>query len=571
MKRTASLKNYGIVFIIGTTLAFLSLKTTVKPVPLLPRTLLFGNDQMRCVSISPCGTKIAFVARLDANDEMSPLTIWIQKLKSLKRKPILTSLTRSTWRYYWTTDGSKILYLQDTNGNENWQLYGIDIKTKKITCYTPFDDCQARIIELESNIPSTIALALNKRNPSIHDLYTLNVQTGALTLLCINPGAISHWTLDKELRVRAALRETSDGGKELLATTYTTNPQWEAIRTYSPDDNQNGCSIIAYSARKDCLYLLESKEYNTLRLISFNLTTRESTIVLQDQNYDIADTYLDPATEEIQAVVCEREKQEWHFLTPSVYKRIYELFSRTHPGKIDVRNSDEAHQRFIVSVERDTCPICYYLYDDTTHAITEIGKSQPNLPEKALCSVRPIALESRDGLTLHGYLALPQGKTEQVPLVLLVHGGPWQREHWGYDRITQWLTNRGYGVLTINYRGSTGYGKKFINAGNKEWGGAMQHDLVDAALWSIKKNIADPKKIAIFGGSYGGYAALTGATDTPDLFCCAASLVGISNLVSFLKSIPPYWGLYRARLYHTIGNPYTEEAFLKSCALRSTK
>ena len=564
MKPTDTFKKYSFLCVVGTALILLSLKMTLQSTPLVPRAVLFGNSSMISVSISPCGKKLAFIDRLHPNDETSPLTIWLQTLGSLKKKPLIISLTQSIRHYYWSSNGSKILYIQDTNGDENWRVYGVDIQTKEVVCYTPFDNCQAHIIELSDALPSTIALTLNKRDPRLHDLYTLNIDTGALTLVCINSGSISQWALDKQLRVRAALQETADGGKELLKAPLTPHSPWEVIRTYSPDDSPKSCALVAHSSHNDCLYLLESKGYNTTRLIAFNLTTKESSVVIQDPTYDLVHVYLDQATEEIQAVVYDKQKQEWHFLLPGIYERIYRAVSRSYTGNIEVLNSDAKGRYFIVSIERDTCPISYYLYDDSTRSLVEICRSRPDIQEKDLCPTQPIMVESRDGLSLHGYLTLPKGSKGPVPLVLMVHDGPWKRVHWGYNATTQWLTNRGYGVLTINYRGSTGYGKEFMNAGNREWGGAMQQDLVDAVTWAIEHGIADPKKIAIFGGSYGGYAALVGATDTPSLFCCAVDIAGMSNLVSLLRSIPPYWSVYRAQLYKAIGNPYTEEEFLKS-------
>lgn len=549
--------------ILSVVFVFLSLKTTVHQAPLLPRKLLFGNASILSVTLAPCGTKVAFVARLHEQDETSPLTLWIQDLETSKKKPLIRSLTRSIWHYQWSQDGSKLLYLQDKDGDENWRLYSVDCTTEEIMCYTPFPGCQARFLGSSYSDPSTVAVALNTRTPELHDLYTLNIHTGVLIRFCINPGGISQWVVDKELSVRAALREKHNGGKELLSTTGIES-EWRVIRSYSPADGYESCSIIGYSDLHNSLYLLESKDYNTIRLVAFNLTTEEATVIMQDPAYDMKGAYLDPETEEIQVALCERDVLEWHILKPGVYKRLYDAVSRQYKGTLEVINSDAQHKRFIVSVERPTSPIAYYLYDDTTRQVKELARSRPAIVEGTLCTTKPITIESRDGLSLHGYLTLPQGKSGPVPLVLLVHDGPWRRIHGGYSPLTQWLTNRGYAALTINYRGSTGYGKEFMNAGNKEWGGAMQQDLIDAVTWSIENNIADPKKVAIMGSSYGGYAALVGATDTPNLFCCAVSLVGISNLVSFIDSIPPYWNVYRSYLYKAVGNPHTERAFLES-------
>ncbi|MBA3751202.1 S9 family peptidase [Candidatus Dependentiae bacterium] len=557
------MKKYLLLFTSCLFFIALSLKTR-EITPLIPRKAFFGNAQQLAVTISPDGKYLAYLARIRPEDETSPLTIWIQEITTSQKKPLITSHSKSIWLYYWAPDSSRILYLEDTDGDENWQLYGIERETLHTINYTPFEKCQTRIIEINSEDPSTIAIALNKDDPQLHDIYILNLHTGTLRLTCKNPGNISHWALDKNLRVRAALKETVDGGKELLITTDTKGTIWKTVRTYNAEDSQNGCSLLCYSSKKNCLYLLESKGYNTTRLVSFSLRTKEITIIMQDPSYDITNAFMSSLTEEIEAITCEREKLEWQFIESGVYERLYKAVSRKYPGTIQIESSDATEKQFVVSVEKDVSPLCYYLYDDIKNSVIELCKARPCLKENALCPTEPISLESRDGLMLYGYLTVPRGKKNAIPMVLLVHDGPWRRVRWRYNAITQWLANRGYAVLDINYRGSTGYGKKFMNAGNKEWGGAMQDDLLDAVAWAIKKGIADQSKIAIFGGSYGGYAALAGAAFTPDVFCCAIDLVGISNLISFLNSIPPYWNVYRAKLYNAIGNPDNEKAFLES-------
>lgn len=559
-------KRYGILLLIILPLALLAIRNHLlsQTVPLIPRKLIFGNPERVSPSLSPDGTQLAYLAPLDTSDEKAVLNIWIQTLGKNDAKPLTAETERSLGSYFWSSDGTQILFLKDTKGDENWRLYGITLATKEITNYTPFEKVQTRIIHHNNKESSVILLGLNKDNPELHDAYALDLKTNKLTLLCKNPGGVIQWVPDRNLTIRAALKEKEDGSKEVLYRKDEKSP-WNVVRTYSIDDNNHLCYIRGFSDKHRCIYIGECTDHDTTRLVAYNIDTEEITVLAQDATYDLISYFVHPDNEDVELVSFEKAKEEYVILKPdSISARVIKAFSR-FDGNIHILSWSKNLDRCIIGIERDICSATYYLYDDATGAITELFKARPHLKNEYLALMEPISLKSRDGLTLEGYLTYPKNSTRsKLPLVLVVHGGPQARDSWGYNPQVQWLANRGYAVLQINYRGSLGYGKKFVLACEREWGGKMHDDLIDTVNWAIDKGIADPKKIAIYGGSYGGYAALCGAALTPDVFCCAVDLVGISNLLTFSKSIPPYWKVYLAKIYKMIGNPETETEFLKS-------
>lgn len=312
------------------------------------------------------------------------------------------------------------------------------------------------------------------------------------------------------------------------------------------------------------MYLVDARNSNTGRLVKMDLATGETSVIAEDAQYDVSNVLVDPDNYTIQAVAFNRDRVEWIVLDESI-KLDFDTIREISRGNFAVTSRDNADRTWIISFSRDDGPVAFYAYDRQTRKVTFLFDNQPDLNKYTLATMEPISFTSRDGLTIHGYLTLPP-KTEgkNLPLVLNVHGGPQARDNWGYNPEAQWLANRGYACLQVNYRGSTGYGKEFLSAGDREWGGKMHDDLVDAVQWAIKQGIADPQKVAIYGGSYGGYAALVGATFTPDLFCCAVDIVGPSNLITLLRSVPPYWSALLVSLYRRVGNPDTDEEFLKS-------
>lgn len=529
---------------------------------LIPRHILFGNPAKMDPQISPDGKHIAYLAPLSYNDQNELLNIWIKSIDKNDDRPLTNFTDRSSQSFFWSQDSSQILYIKDNKGDENWRLYGITIDSKETTCYTPFEKTQVRIVDHKKrDNKSLLMIALNKDNPASHDVYTIDLKTKKIELLCKNPGGAVQWVIDKKGIVRGAIQDSKAGERSVM---LYTKGKWKPLRTYSAEDTQNNCLLAGFNEKENSIYMLESKDYTTARLVSIDCATAEVVIKAQDPYYDMTGVYNNPDTDEIEAVLCDREKPEWITLAhESSLARVIEACRKS--GNVGILSNNDAETLWTVLISSDTKTATYYVYDVTKNTLTPLFKARPDLPEEQLCPMKPVTYKSRDGLTIHAYLTCPQGVAPvKLPLVVYVHGGPYRRDSWGYNNAVQWFANRGYAVLQINYRGSTGFGKAFINAANKEWGGKMHDDLIDGVNWAIKAGIADKQKIAIFGGSYGGYAALVGAAFTPDVFCCAVDYVGISNLVTFLKSIPPYWEVFRAQMNRGIGDPDTEEEFLKS-------
>jgi dipeptidyl aminopeptidase/acylaminoacyl peptidase len=374
---------------------------------------------------------------------------------------------------------------------------------------------------------------MNKENPQVHDVYHLDLTSGELTLVAKNPGNIIGWVTDAKFKVRGALAATPDGGSELLVRANE-EATWETLVTWNADDMLSSAPLC-FSLDGQFIYLEDARNSNASRLVKMNIASGDLTVIAEDSHYDVGSVLVHPDTYEIQAFAFNKDRLEWTVLDESIrvdFENIREII----PGDFAITSRDNADTTWVVSFTIDNGPVPFYAYDRQKQAVTFLFSNQPTLSNYTLAKMEPITFTSRDGLTIHGYLTLPSGKEKSnLPMVLNVHGGPWVRERWGYNPEAQWFANRGYACLQVNYRGSTGYGKDFLNAGNKEWGGKMHDDLVDAVHWAIKQGIADPEQVAIYGGSYGGYAALVGATFTPDLFCCAVDIVGPSNLVTLIN------------------------------------
>ena len=555
-------KYYIALLLFCIALAIPAFKKVAAP-SLIPREALLGNPQRMDVQISNDGKYVAYLAALIPGDETSKLNVWVRSIDSADDHPVTHETSRALRSFFWSNDSSEILYLQDTQGEENFRLYGVTLATKETRCYTPFDNVQVRIIPHPNEETSVILLGINKNDPAVHDVYALDLTTKELKFICANPGSVEQWAIDNNLCLRAGLRISIDGAKEIIYRPNETAP-WSVIRTYALEDSYYNCSLIEYSQKHNLLYLIDTKDHDTARIIACNPDAGESTVIASDREYDITGAIINRGSEEVEAFYCNRVRPCFELIQQDgVCNRIVKAFA-PYKKIISVNNRDNSQKRWLVSLSSDVSPEIYYVYDDEDGSITELFKACPDIDENLLAPMSPVSFQSSDGLTLHGYLTVPLHGKKNLPMVVMVHAGPEYRDSWGYNPRVQWLANRGYAVLQINYRGSCGYGKKFIQAAEGEWGGKMHDDLIDGVNWAVEKGIADPKRIAIFGSSYGGYAALVGAAFTPDVFCCAVDGFGMSNLVSCLKSIPPYWKAYRTRLYKMIGHPEEDEEFLKS-------
>jgi dipeptidyl aminopeptidase/acylaminoacyl peptidase len=526
-------------------------------VKLIPKEVLFGNPERMRARISPDGMKLAYLA--PSNDVIN---VWVRTIGGSDDRVITNDTNRGILWYLWAQDDNHILYLQDTGGNENWLLYSVDLESGAVDTLTPYEGVQVRLVDYGKHHPNTLLFAMNKQDPRLHDVYSLKLDTGDIKLVARNPGNILGWMADYDQKIRGAVAMTPEGETELLVR-KDEDGTWKSILTWGDEDNMVS-SPVSFTKDGDSMLMIDSRNANAGRLVKLDLATKELTVIAEDEMYDVSDVMLNPDTYKVEAVAFNRDRTEWTALDDAVaadFKAIRAL----DDGEFSITSYDNAYDKWTVAFTKDDGPVSFYIYDRATKTGDFLFVHRPELTEYTLAKMDPISFEARDGLTIHGYITYPpRSSRENLPMVLVVHGGPWARDNWGYNAEAQWLANRGYVCLQVNFRGSTGYGKDFLNAGDKEWGGKMQDDLVDAVHWAVNQGIADPARVAIFGASYGGYAALAGATFTPDLFCCAVPMMGPSNLVSFLESIPPYWATMREMMYKRVGDPRTEEEFLKS-------
>jgi dipeptidyl aminopeptidase/acylaminoacyl peptidase len=363
------------------------------------------------------------------------------------------------------------------------------------------------------------------------------------------------------MKVRGAIAATPSGGFDLLIRKKS-DSNWEKIIEWNEEDSLTS-SPVTFSVNGS-LYLADSRNTNSARLVKLDVNSGKTQVLVEDPEYDVSEFLVNPDTQEIEAAGMVKDRDHWTILDEAVREDL-EIIRGLHRGDFFLLNRDHDDQIWMIGFTVDNGPVPYYAYNRKTKMAEFLFSNRPDLDHYELAQMEPISFQSRDGLTIRGYLTLPSGvPRSNLPMVLNVHGGPWHRDTWGYDAEAQWLANRGYACLQVNFRGSTGYGKRFLNAGNREWGGKMHDDLVDAVQWAVQQGIVDPKRIAIYGGSYGGYASLVGATFTPDLFRCAVSIVGPSNLITFIKTIPPYWSSFLAVMHKRLGNPDTDADFLIS-------
>jgi dipeptidyl aminopeptidase/acylaminoacyl peptidase len=522
---------------------------------LIPREILFGNPQRSSPQISRDGKYLAYLAP----DDKNVLQVWLRTLGQEDDRQLTNDKERGIMAYFWTYNPEQLIYLQDSDGDENFHLYSVNIHSNIVRDLTPFQGVKAQVIDLDRDFPNEILVGLNLNNPEKFDAYRIDLNNGAVEFDTDNPGNIISWTANARFEILAALGASPDGGYDLLYREMTDRP-WEILRHWDAEDEGGA---VSFSTDGKTLYIIGSHDANTQRLIALDLATRTETITAQEELYDVGGIEIHPTQRHIQAVSFYKDKVHWQILDESIATD-FEALAKVRKGEFAIGSRDLADENWIVAYLTDDGPVYYYLYNRTSKSSTLLFSNQPALENLPLSPMKPISYQARDGLTIHGYLTLPIAGEAPHAAVLLVHGGPWARDTWGYDPEVQWLANRGYAVLQVNFRGSTGYGKTFLNAGNRQWAGTMHDDLIDAVNWLVSEKIAEPDKIAIAGGSYGGYATLVGLTFTPDVFACGVDIVGPSSIMTLMESIPPYWAPLMAMFQHRVGNMETEEEFLKS-------
>jgi dipeptidyl aminopeptidase/acylaminoacyl peptidase len=508
---------------------------------LIPRQLLFGNPDKASTQLSPDGVYLSYLAPVDG-----VLNVWVGPAEDpASAKPVTHDTGRGIRFYGWAYTNSHVLYIQDKGGDENWRLYCVDLESGGTTDLTPFDGTQARLQESSPAFPDELLVALNDRVPELHDIYRVNIRTGERQLVLQNEG-FAGFVSDDEFNIRLAMRMTADGGSELL--TATPDGSWTSLMRIGMEDTLT-TAPVGFDKTGGMLYMIDSRHRNTAAFVALDLTHGNQTVLSEDPQADVSDTMIHPTEKHVQAVAFTYERKHWQILDLTLTHDMAYLRS-VSGGDIEITSRTLDDRVWIVAYVMDNGPIRYYRYDRDTRQAHFLFTNRQALEGLALAHMHTVVIPARDGMHLVSYYTLPVGShssdddsrpASPLPMVLLVHGGPWARDAWGYDPLHQWLANRGYAVLSVNFRGSTGLGKAFINAANREWGTRMHDDLLDAIEWAIQQGIADADRIAIMGGSYGGYATLAGLTFTPDTFACGVDIVGPSNLVTLLESIPPYW------------------------------
>jgi len=529
---------------------------------LIPLTVLFGNPERVSPRISPDGSQLAWIAPHDG-----VLNVWLAPIISQSgvdwgaARVVTDDTDRGIRQFAWAHDGRHLLYLQDTGGDENWRLHDVDLPTMERRDLTPFDGVQTELIASEREFPDEILVGLNKDNPQLHDVYRLDLKTGELSKELTNPGLIG-MLADAKLTVRAGLEPRPDGSM-VLVVRDSADSDWRELVTISAEDSLT-TGPVAFSADGQTLLMVSSADAQAARLMRIKLAGGATEVLAEDPEADVSSVRIDPDTREPQIVTVLKARSEYRVLDPSVADHLAAIRA-LHPGDPVFADADDADRVWLVSFTNDAGPVSFYAYDTATGTGSFLFEHQPELAKYELASMEPFSYQARDGLTIHGYLTFPPGADRSdLPTVLLVHGGPWARDAWGFDPEAQWLANRGYLCIQINFRGSAGYGKAFLNAGDREWGAKMQDDVSDAVAHAISRGWTDPAKVAIIGGSYGGYAALAGAAFTPDLFCCAVDIVGPSNLITLIETIPPYWAPMIAQFHRRVGDPAKDKDFLWS-------
>ena len=526
------------------------------PPDMIPRELLFGNPERASPQISPDGTKLAYLA-----PHNGVLNVWVRTIGKADDQAITSDKKRGVRFFGWQYDSEHVIYIQDRDGDENWHLYQTDLKSKNTRDLTPFEGAQAQPIGGDYKYPDVFLVGLNLQDRRRHDVYRINLKNGAVELDTENPGDVFGWSTDNDLRIRAAQAYAKDGSTVIRLRDRPGAP-WREFQKWGADETFGG--VAGFTPDNKGIWLLSSVGANASRLVEVDLATGKSKVLAEDPQYDVSGIQSHPKTNKIEAVAFIRARMEWQVIDPAV-QADFEALAKLRDGDFSVVSRDLADRTWIVAYTLDNAPVTYYAYDRTTRKATVLFTNQPKLEKYTLAKMRPIEFRARDGMTIYGYLTLPADKPpKNLPMVLNVHGGPWGRNTWGLDPEAQWFANRGYAVLQINFRGSTGYGKQYLNAGDREWAGKMHTDLVDGKNWAVQQGYADPKKVCIYGGSYGGYATLVGVTFTPDEFACGVDIVGPSNIVTLLQTIPPYWEPVRALFRKRVGNEETEKQFLES-------
>lgn len=541
---------------------------------LIPRDVIFGDPEKWHARISPDGTSLTYLAPSDGK-----MSVWVRTLGEDDGRVIAHDPARAIPWVAWQGDGDHVLYLQDSGGNENYHLFQVNVTTKAVRELTPGENVRCVPLAVDHRFPNEALVMINERDPQLMDVYRVDFRSGALTLVAENAGDVSMWLADNDFVVRGALAQLEDGST-CIRVRKDADATWSVLDTFASADGLP--RMISFSPDNGSLYVITAKGASTVRLVRYDVANGSYTVLLEDPKYDVHTegildvvnaAFVDPASRKLLAAAVLRERLSWHPIDPS-FAGVLASLKAQHDADFMIEGASADGNTLVIRYVFDVEPNHYYVFDRNFTESTFLFVDRPALFDYTLAPMRPISFVARDGLEIHGYLTLPIGdEVKNLPTVLYVHGGPWHRDRWGYEDFVQWLANRGYAVLQVNFRGSTGYGKAFVNAGNRQWAGSMRTDLLDARDWAIAQGFSDPKRFGILGASYGGYAVLTALTFTPDAFTCGVDIVGPSNLNTVLASVPPYWKTFLKIFHERMGEDPkfldAQSPLLKADAIRA--
>jgi dipeptidyl aminopeptidase/acylaminoacyl peptidase len=524
--------------------------------PHIPMRDFFRNPQEAQHRVSPDGAYISYLAPHE-----SRLNVFVKRLDGGAATRVTGETARDIYGYFWK--GDRILYARDFGGDENFHLVSVDLNGQDLKDLTPGDKVLAQIVDTLFDDDLHIIVAHNRRDPKMFDVFRTNVITGEEILIARNPGNITEWKTDHDGRLRVAV--TTDGVNRTLLHREGEADEFRAVLTTGFKET---LVPLLFTFDNKRLYVRSNCGRDTAAIVIFDpLTAGEDEVLFEHPDVDVSSMTYSRKRQVLTAIIYDTWKTHYKFLDGQTEEMFDTLRSKLPGYEIALKSNSRNEDKFIVVAHSDKVPGRSYLFDKTAGTLEFVCDQAPWVPEGELADMRPVQYTSRDGLTIHGYLTLPRGReAKSLPVVVNPHGGPWYRDTWAYNPEAQFLANRGYAVFQMNFRGSTGYGRAFWQASFKQWGRAMQDDITDGVQWLIDQGVADPKRIAIYGGSYGGYATLAGVTFTPTLYAAAIDYVGVSHLLTFINTIPPYWKPYLEMLYEMVGDPDKDKEMLEAAS-----
>jgi dipeptidyl aminopeptidase/acylaminoacyl peptidase len=538
---------------------FFVIQTTIlmASTPKIPLRDFFKNPEKTAYQISPDGNWISYLAPYERR-----LNVFVMPRSGGEAKRITSEMARDMAGYFWKSN-DRILYLKDKAGDENFHLLSVDLNGENLKDLTPFDSVTVQIVDELEEHPDEMLIGVNKRNKEIFDVYKINVKSGEMKLAAENPGNITGWITDHEGNIRAAI--TTDGVTATLLYRENEKDQFKEILT---TNFKESISPLFFTFDNKYVYASSNIGRDKSAIVKFDISSgKELETIFEHPEVDISDLNFSKKRKVLTSIIYTTWKRERKFLDQHTEDIFTSIQSKLPNYEIVLTSENKEEDIFTVRTYSDRSLGAYYLYEVNGDKLTKLTDISPWLDENDLCVMKPISYKSRDGLTINGYLTLPKGKEpKNLPVIINPHGGPWHRDQWGYNPEVQLFANRGYAVLQVNFRGSTGYGRKFWESSFKQWGKTMQNDVSDGVKWIIDQGIANPKEIAIYGGSYGGYCTLAGMTFTPELYACGIDYVGVSNLFTFMKTIPPYWKPFLDMMYEMVGNPEKDKELLAAAS-----